>query len=170
MARQPNAPFLDVGDRFPALELILTNGKHLTLPEDLSRPYNVVLVNRGAWCPYCVAQLKSFQSGVAKLADEDIGVVSLSATPHDQALALEAEQRIQFPLAYGVSVDAVAQALGVYYEPGTRDRAPYLHSAGFVLGPGGRVVVAVYSSGAIGRLAWQDVLGYVRYLRSHPPG
>ena len=52
MARKPNAPFLDAGDRFPPLELTLIDGRRLTLPEDLSRPYNVVLINRGAWCPY----------------------------------------------------------------------------------------------------------------------
>jgi len=31
-----------------------------------------------------------------------------------------------------------------------------------VLDPGGRVVVSVYSSGAIGRLIHQDVIGLVR--------
>src|SRR5207245_3750453 len=36
-----------------------------------------------------------------------------------------------------------------------------------VLDPGGRVVVSVYSSGAIGRLVPQDVIGLVRYLREH---
>jgi hypothetical protein len=31
----------------------------------------------------------------------------------------------------------------------------------------GRVIVSVYSSGAIGRLMPQDVLGLVRYHREH---
>jgi hypothetical protein len=57
--------------------------------------------------------------------------------------------------------------LGVYYEPRPASGSPHLHAAGFVLGPGGTVLLAVYSSGAIGRLVWQDVLGYVKYLRSH---
>jgi hypothetical protein len=35
--------------------------------------------------------------------------------------------------------------------------------------PGGRVVVSVYSSGAIGRLVPQDVAGLIRYLREHAP-
>ncbi len=35
-----------------------------------------------------------------------------------------------------------------------------------MLGPGGTVLLAVYSSGAIGRLVWQDVLGFVKYLQS----
>lgn len=76
MARKTSAPLLDSGDAFPALELTLTDGGRLHLPADLSRPYNVVLVNRGAWCPFCVAQLRGFQLGLARLADEGIGVVS----------------------------------------------------------------------------------------------
>jgi hypothetical protein len=33
--------------------------------------------------------------------------------------------------------------------------------------PGGRVIVSVYSSGAIGRLVPQDVIGLAGYLREH---
>ena len=167
MAHKASAPFLDAGDSFPALELSLTDERRLTLPGDLSRPYNVVLVNRGAWCPFCVTQLKAFQSGLAKLEDEGTGVISLSADSREQASAMVAEHRLTFPVAYGASVDEVAQRLGVYYEPRPPNATPYLQSAGFVLGPGGTVLLAVYSSGAIGRLVWQDVLGFVKYVRTH---
>jgi NAD(P)-dependent dehydrogenase (short-subunit alcohol dehydrogenase family) len=34
-------------------------------------------------------------------------------------------------------------------------------------GPAGGVVVSVYSSGAIGRLTADDVVGMIRYLRDH---
>jgi hypothetical protein len=44
-----------------------------------------------------------------------------------------------------------------------------LQSTGFVLDPTGRVVVSVYSSGAIGRLVPEDMIGLARYLREHPP-
>jgi hypothetical protein len=45
----------------------------------------------------------------------------------------------------------------------------FLQSTGFVLDPAGNVVVSVYSSGAIGRLAPEDVIGLVGYLREHSP-
>ena len=61
--------------------------------------------------------------------------------------------------------DAVAAITGAFVNPDPR----YLQSTGFVLDPGGRVVVSVYSSGAIGRLIPQDVIGLVRYLREHAP-
>jgi len=166
MPRTPNAPLLDAGDRFPALQLTLTDGRPLTLPAGSGHAYTVVLVNRGAWCPFCVGQLRAFQAGLPKLAEEGIGVISLSADSHDQALAMVAEHRLEFPVAWGASVEELAHALGVYYEPRSSHRSPHFHSAGFVVGPGGTVLLAVYSSGAIGRLVWQDVLGLVKYLRS----
>jgi hypothetical protein len=36
-----------------------------------------------------------------------------------------------------------------------------------VLAPDGRVIVSVYSSGAIGRLVPEDITGIVRYVREH---
>jgi len=42
-----------------------------------------------------------------------------------------------------------------------------VQSTGFVLRPDGRVIVSVYSSGAIGRLVPEDVSGMVRYLTEH---
>ncbi len=167
MARKSDAQLLDTGDPFPPLELTLTDGRHLVLPMDLSQPYNVVLVNRGSWCPYCVAQLTSFQAGLSRLRQAEIGLVALSVDPREEAAALVAKHGLQFPVAYGASVHDVARALGCYYDPHPADRPPYLQSAGFVLGPGGAVLTALYSSGAIGRLAWQDVLGFVQYLKSH---
>jgi hypothetical protein len=45
----------------------------------------------------------------------------------------------------------------------------YLQSTGFVLDSAGKVVVSVYSSGAIGRLVPAAVAGLVRYARKHTP-
>jgi hypothetical protein len=38
-----------------------------------------------------------------------------------------------------------------------------------VLDPGGQVMVSIYSSGAIGRLAPEDVIGLIGYLHEHSP-
>ena len=54
MARKASARLLDAGDTFPELELTLADGRRLRLPEELTQPFNVVLVNRGAWCPFCI--------------------------------------------------------------------------------------------------------------------
>ena len=54
---------------------------------------------------------------------------------------------------------------GAFVEP----ERGFLQSTGFVLNPDGQVVVSVYSSGAIGRLVPDDVIGLIRYLRDHAP-
>jgi len=167
MARKPQAPLLDTGDAFPPLELELTSGGRLSLPSGLSKRFNVVLVNRGSWCPFCVAQLAAFQAGLLTLTEEGIGVVSLSAESREKAGKVVADKGLQFPVAFGASVDETAQTLGVYYDPAPTHTTPYLQSAGFVLGPNREILNAVYSSGAIGRLLWQDVLGLVRYVKSY---
>jgi hypothetical protein len=58
---------------------------------------------------------------------------------------------------------AVAQETGAFLN----EDPLYLQSTGFVLAPDGRVVVSVYSSGAIGRLVPEDIVGMVRYVREH---
>ena len=66
-------------------------------------------------------------------------------------------------LNYGLLAASVAALTGAFVNPGP----VYLQSTDFVLDPAGKVVVSVYSSGAIGRLVPDDVAGLVRYLREH---
>jgi len=66
-------------------------------------------------------------------------------------------------LGYGADAEAVAARTGAFANPDP----VFLQSTGFVLDPAGNVVVSVYSSGAIGRLVPDDVIGLVRYLREH---
>jgi hypothetical protein len=77
--------------------------------------------------------------------------------------ALVEKHKLTFPVGYGADARAVAELTGAFVNP---DPA-YLQSTDFVLDPAGNVVVSVYSSGAIGRLVPDDVVGLVRYLREH---
>ena len=74
-----------------------------------------------------------------------------------------AKHGLTFAIGYGVDAGLVSEATGAFVN-GERG---YLQSTGFVLDPSGRVLVSVYSSGAIGRLVPDDVLGMVRYVRAH---
>ena len=69
------------------------------------------------------------------------------------------------PVGYGADARKVADLTGAFVNPDP----VYLQSTGFVLDPQGKVVVSVYSSGAIGRLVPDDVAGLVRYVREHTP-
>jgi peroxiredoxin len=157
-------PVLHNGARFPALTFSTVGGGELKLPSDLTGDYGVVLFYRGTWCPFCNAQLAAFSRAGERLTELGIKVVAISVDDEATSAALVEKHKLNFPIGYGAGAEQVAAAIGAY----TNAEPRYLQSTGFVLDPEGRVVVAVYSSGAIGRLMPDDVLGLVKYLRSKP--
>jgi hypothetical protein len=90
-------------------------------------------------------------------------VAALSVDDKDTTAALVEKHQLTFPVGYGADAEAVAALTGAFANPDP----VFLQSTGFVLDPAGNVVVSVYSSGAIGRLVPDDVIGLVRYLREH---
>ena len=158
-------PLLNPGDPFPLLTITTAGGQTLTLPGAFAGDFAVVLFYRGAWCPYCNAQLRAFERAGQALADAGIRVAALSVDDKETTAALAGKHKLTFPVGYGADAEAVAALTGAFVNPDP----VYLQSTGFVLDPAGNVVVSVYSSGAIGRLVPQDVIGLIRYLREHVP-
>jgi len=158
-------PLLNPGDPFPRLTITTADGRALTIPDAFAGDFAVVLFYRGAWCPYCNAQLRAFERAGQALADANIRVAALSVDDEETTAALVEKHKLTFPVGYGADAEAVAALTGAFVNPDP----VYLQSTGFVLGPEGTVVVSVYSSGAIGRLVPEDVVGLVRYLREHSP-
>ena len=150
-------------DPFPSLTITPVDGVPLELPDALNGDFGIVLFYRGAWCPYCNAQLRAFQRDHDRLAEAGISVVAASVD--EEATTRELIARLQLTFAVGHSADAhaFADATGAFVNP----EPTYLQSTGFVLSPDGRVIVSVYSSGAIGRLVPEDVVGMVRYIKEH---
>jgi peroxiredoxin len=158
-------PLLNPGDPFPRLTITTTDDQTLTLPGAFAGDFTVVLFYRGAWCPYCNAQLRAFERAGQTLADAGIKVAALSVDDKETTAALVAGHKLTFPVGYGADAKAVAALTGAFVNLDP----VYLQSTGFVLDPAGNVVLSVYSSGAIGRLVPDDVAGLVRYLREHSP-
>jgi peroxiredoxin len=156
-------PRLENGQNFPSLKLPLVSGGTLSLPDDLAGGFGVVLIYRGSWCPYCNAQLSAFSRAKEELDAAGIKVVALSVDDEATSTELVEKRRLNFPVAHSADADTVAEAVGAY----VNDDPRYLQSTGFVLAPDGTVVTAVYSSGAIGRLLPEDVVGLVRYAKEH---
>jgi peroxiredoxin len=158
-------PLLNPGDPFPRLTISTTDDQTLTIPDAFTGDFGVVLLYRGSWCPYCNAQLRAFDRASQTLAETGIRVAALSVDDKETTAALVAKHRLTFPVGYGADAPAVAAVTGAFVNPDP----VYLQSTGFLLDPAGNVVVSVYSSGAIGRLVPDDVVGLVRYLRQHAP-
>ncbi len=154
---------LSPGDSFPTLEVSLPGGETLSLPNALTGGFGVVLFYRGAWCPYCNAQLRAFQRASDRLAEVGVKVVALSVDDEATTAELVAKHGLTFPVGHGADSKAISATTGAFVDP----VRGFLQSTGFVLDPDGQVVVSVYSSGAIGRLVPDDVVGMIRYMRDH---
>ena len=154
---------LHPSDLFPALTISLPGDRTLRLPDALTGHFGVILFYRGSWCPYCNAQLRTFQRSLDRLTGLGVLVTALSVDDEATTKELIVRHGLQFPVGHSADARAIAAATGAF----VNDHPVYLQSTGFVLDPGGRVVVSVFSSGAIGRLVPDDVIGLVRYLRDH---
>src|SRR5262245_32679402 len=154
---------LQNGDVFPDLVIDVVDGRRIKLPRDLGGSYAVILFYRGSWCPYCCAQLAAFSRAKERLAAAGITIVALSVDDKGTSAALVEKLRLNFPVGLGAKAIEIAAATGAY----VAEESAYLQSTGFVLDPDGRILIAVYSSGAIGRLVPDDVIGFVNYVDAH---
>ena len=153
---------LENGQTFPNLNFSVVGQNDLNLPKDLAGRWAVVLFYRGHWCPYCRQQLTGFQQHLEAFDALNTSIVALSIDPLEEAQKTLERHNLTFSLGYGVNADAVAALTGAYTNP----EPNFLQATGFVLKPDGTVAIAVYSSGAVGRLVAEDTLGLVKYLQS----
>ena len=108
-----------------------------------------------------------FQRAHEEWEELEVQVVALSVDPLEQAEQTVERHKLTFPVLYGLDAHAVAEQLGA----SLNEQPLYLQATGFILRPDGTVAVAVYSSGAIGRLVAADTINYIKYLQkaAKPP-
>jgi peroxiredoxin len=153
---------LQNGQTFPTFDVPTVGGGTISIPQSLRGSYGVVLIYRGGWCPFCQAQLAGFQRASEKLATTGIKVVALSVDDEATTAGTVEKHKLNFPVGHSADVDKVAAITGAY----TNESPRYLQATGFVLAPDGKILNAVYSSGPLGRLVAEDVIGMVAYLKS----
>ena len=88
-------------------------------------------------------------------------MIAASADPIDKATETVKEHAIGFPVGYGLPLRETAATYGAFYE----EKRGFLQATGFVVKPDRTIAVSQYSSGPIGRLVWQDVLGLVQFYK-----
>ncbi len=105
--------------------------------------------------------MAAFDRAQDKLTQDGIAVVGASVDAADKAGETVRELALTIPIGYGLPLKETAAKLGAFYE----ERRGILHATGFVIRPDRTIAVAQYSSGPIGRLVWQDVLGLVQFVK-----
>jgi peroxiredoxin len=92
-----------------------------------------------------------------------IKVVALSVDDEPTTRGTIEKFKLSFPVGHSADADKVASITGAY----TNESPYYLQATGFLLAPDGKILNAVYSSGPLGRLIAEDVIGMVAYLKSN---
>jgi peroxiredoxin len=97
--------------------------------------------------------------------ETEINIVAFSVDDEAATTEFVEKHHIPFKMGHSAEIEAIVAATGAYHtEFPTRGR--FLETTGFVLGPDGTIVNAVYSSRAIGRLAPSDVIRLVAFMKS----
>jgi len=105
--------------------------------------------------------LAAFEKARPRLEEEGIAVIAASTDPLDKASETVKEHTLGFPVGYALPVKETAATLGAFYE----EKRGFLQATGFVVKPDRTIAVSQFSSGPIGRLVWQDVLGLVQFYK-----
>jgi len=150
---------LDAGDPMAELSMQTLSHGRLEIPTAFNGKWGVVLLYRGHWCSYCARQLATFEQGLPELEYAGIRVIAASTDDEEGARRLADIAGATFPVGYGLPMLATAEKVGGYYDEGRG----VLQASGFVVQPSGRIAVATYSTGAIGRLMWEDVVRLVAF-------
>ena len=95
--------------------------------------------------------------------DAGVRVYGLSVDSKDDTQRMVRELALEFPVICELDAAGITETTGVYLSP--RDPS-FFQAAGYVLKPDGTVSVAVYSTGAIGRLEPDKTLAHIKFAMS----
>jgi peroxiredoxin len=105
--------------------------------------------------------LADYQKKIAKIHDRDASVVALSADAAPDAEKTVNELELTIPIGYALDPEKVAETIGAY----VNQDPPHLQPASFILEPGGTVALAVYSTGAVGRLHADEAIDELEFFQ-----
>ncbi len=91
---------------------------------------------------------------------ETEGISVFAGSVDNEEHAEEVQQEVSFPVAHGVTRET-ADALGSWWE----DKRAIIQPSEFILNGEGKVLSSTYSAGPIGRMAAEDVLKLIQFLK-----
>ncbi len=106
------------GDKVPAAQLIDAHGAATTLTDAIGDRLAVVVLYRGAWCPYCNLTLRAYQEDlVPELTERGVILVAVSPQKPDGSLTVQEKNDLTFTVLSDPG-NQIAAALGVLTAPG----------------------------------------------------
>lgn len=155
-------PAGSVGDAFPDPELIAADGTTTSITAARGGRPAVVVLYRGAWCPYCSLALRVYRDELLpSLSERGVELIAISPQTPDGSLSMQEKLDLAFPVLSDPG-NRIARALGVLVQPSEDARKLQLeHGLDLTRvnadGTTGIPMPAVAIIATDGTLAWLDV-------------
>lgn len=150
------------GTPMPGAQLLDVHGEPTTVAESVGGRDAVVVLYRGAWCPYCNLALRTYQEQlVPQLAQRDVALVAISPQKPDGSLSSQEINELTFTVLSDPG-NQIASGLGVLTAP-TDDAQAAQRSLGLELsqanadGTPGLPMPTVTIVDRAGTIRWIDV-------------
>lgn len=150
------------GDTLGDFDLLDVHGAPTTLSAALGGRSAIIVLYRGAWCPYCNLALRAYQDDLAPtLADKGIALVAISPQKPDGSLSAQQKSELTFTVLSDPG-NKIANRLGVMTAP-TQDAQAAQRAIGFDLpdanadGTNGLPMPTVVIVDGTGVICWIDV-------------
>lgn len=116
----------EVGVTLPDARLLDPAQAPRSLSEALGDPLAVLVLYRGAWCPYCNIALRTYQLALLpELAARRVPLIAISPQKPDGSLTMRDKHELEFEVLSDPG-SAIARALGVLTEPSADARQAQL--------------------------------------------
>ena len=181
----PNVPTR--GDRAPEFVLPNARARMIRLSDLLARSPVVLTFYRGAWCPYCNAQLRGLQQALPEIEALGASLVAVSPQLPDGSLDLIDEHALTFEVLSDEK-SRVASEYGIVFTLAPADRALFLEvgtnlaqangddswvlpaPSTFVIAKDGTIRHAQVDADFTNRLGPDEIVGALRALEASDRG
>lgn len=99
----------------PAFELPDAHGQMVSSDELLADGALVIVIYRGAWCPYCNLYLHALQEYLPEFESLGASMVAISGEPPDRSLEVEQKDSLTYPVLSDTALIA-SRKFGIVYE------------------------------------------------------
>ncbi|WLP93399.1 peroxiredoxin-like family protein [Psychrobacter sp. M13] len=159
------------GSKFPDIEVTMLNGdtKSLGKPEN-GHDWKLVVVYRGQHCPICTKYLNQLETVKKSFYDTGVDIIAVSADSKEQLEShLEEKIDINFPIAYGLSVEQM-NTLGLYISDPRSEKEtdhPFAEPGVFVINAKGEIHIIDISNAPFARPELESLASGLSFIREN---
>ncbi len=159
---------LHAGDPFPEVKATLLTGEHINLAETRDGgDWKMIVVYRGQHCPLCTKYLNELETHREAFRELGVEIVGVSADSKSQLESHLEKLSVNFPLAYGLTLDQL-KTLGVYISDPRSEKETdhrFAEPGLFIVNEQGNLHVVDIANNPFSRPSLPQLLSGIKWIR-----